>query len=1088
MPPPTEDLLDRGELDTWLARALLSSGRLSVELLRQGLQAAREGRGAGGSSLARRLVSARLCQPEELVQLLSQAEVGQRRRKARSGYWDAGLQVADYRLEARLGAGGMGEVWRATHLPTGAERALKVLALQGDPEAALRFQREGQSQARVGAHPNVIAVHEVGVQDGRAYLAMDVAPEGNLSRRLASGPLAPRAAAELVVALGRGLAHVHAEGVLHRDLKPDNVLFRGETPLLADFGLAKLLDERSLTATGAILGTPSYMAPEQIDPSRGAVDERSDVYGLGAILYHCLTGQPPFVGPSAMAVLVQVTQDAPRPPSAYGPVPRPLEAICLRALAKDMQRRPPSAQALVQELSAFLSGEGGARPVGLWAGVAGAALLLGGLGWALVAGGAEAPPADLGGAARATGSPEPASTPRRARPRTNSSPARPEGGERSSLLSEADERAWRVMAHRKVSDPHTSLVLLERLAALGHPQAQARLAYLACVRDDMADPAWGLYVLLEGALAGELTPLLYLIKIYCRPVPGLVGIERDLDLAGAAAFLARQRELPPRERQRIDSELAKQGGKIVLPSDPRQAKETLRRASEEARLRFEAIYQEDWSRLDQATSYVGSVLTREQDLLRAARRGRTRAWGELGRAYLLDSSSRNVARGVRLLALAVIGGDRRSGLDLGNALLVAHEFHDPEAKAFFRQGQTSSYRGGFDRPRLVAQLFAFARDQAGNGRWGGLAAQSAKELAREGFHCELSYSEALREMQPALRELEAWMWRAEGGDESLLDDAEELLLSRARAHGGGRVLQGAMLRLLQRDYPPAQQVAAVRAQGSGDPIFANAGLLELGLQGYPEALQSLVKLHLLDRGSLFSQEAHSAELAAACVERLELVARTSIDPAQAQELREKVRSARGELRRRQVRTPSDPLRTLREAFQRARGELEESQRALSAQATRAEGAALERLLETLAGRGRAGAFCELARCRSRGTRGVALQPEQAYLDLRCAVLGGSQEAALLLGCAATLGLEGVAGEARAALSAEARGFLGRPAERALGLACLLAAREGSRRGVAERAQRALEALAEAEISPQPSGLSDPWDLAQLAVLESLRAE
>ncbi|MCA8923129.1 MAG: serine/threonine protein kinase, partial [Planctomycetes bacterium] len=264
--------------------------------------------------------------------------------------WSPGSTVDDYRLLDRLGEGGAGAVWRVEHLPTGAQRALKVMLL-GDTEGLQRFRREAEALAAV-EHPNVARVHTVGEFAGRPYLVLDLAAGGDLATRLKQGPLPPEDARRLALELADGLAEVHAHGLLHRDLKPSNVLLDEQgRPLLVDFGLARRIDGSSLTQTGALLGTPSYMAPEQAEGSK-RLDERTDVYGLGALLYHALTGEPPFRGSSTLAVLRAVLDEAPRPPHELNPaVPRDLSAACLGALAKQRMNRPRSAQAFAATLA-----------------------------------------------------------------------------------------------------------------------------------------------------------------------------------------------------------------------------------------------------------------------------------------------------------------------------------------------------------------------------------------------------------------------------------------------------------------------------------------------------------------------------------------------------------------------------------------------------------------------------------------------------------------------------------------------------------------------------------------------------------------
>jgi len=285
--------------------------------------------------------------------------------------WTAGETVGEYRLLSKLGAGGAGTVWRVEHVPTGARRALKVM-LDLDPESLERFEREAQTLARL-EHPNVARVHTAGEAFGRRYLVLDLAEGGDLEARLkASGPLQPEQAVALLRDLCAGLAHVHAQGVLHRDLKPSNVLFADDgRPLLVDFGLSRSVDATSLTGTGVILGTPSYMAPEQAngDP----VDQRTDVYGLGGVLYAALTGQPPFGGSGTVQTLHAVLTQPPTPPQVLNPtVPPDLGAVCLRALAKPPGERYPNARAF----AAALEPAPGPGPPRLVAGLAAASAAL----------------------------------------------------------------------------------------------------------------------------------------------------------------------------------------------------------------------------------------------------------------------------------------------------------------------------------------------------------------------------------------------------------------------------------------------------------------------------------------------------------------------------------------------------------------------------------------------------------------------------------------------------------------------------------------------------------------------------------------
>jgi hypothetical protein len=250
----------------------------------------------------------------------------------------------------------MGVVYLVREEATGQLRALKTLSLVGDSRALARMRREGHAQAQVDRHPNIVRVHSAGEVDGCAYLVQDFVPGGDLKARLREGPLSPEEAVRVVAAVGRGLAHAHRHGVLHRDIKPANVLLDADgTPRLGDFGLARAEGELTLTRTGEALGTPAFMAPEQVESAR-TVDARSDVYGLGGLLFAALTGEPPVDGDNPNELLVKVLLKHPRAPSSLRPdVPAALDAICLRALAKDPAERFQTADEMVQALEATLA-------------------------------------------------------------------------------------------------------------------------------------------------------------------------------------------------------------------------------------------------------------------------------------------------------------------------------------------------------------------------------------------------------------------------------------------------------------------------------------------------------------------------------------------------------------------------------------------------------------------------------------------------------------------------------------------------------------------------------------------------------------
>jgi WD40 repeat protein len=268
-------------------------------------------------------------------------------------------------LVGELGRGGMGVVYLARQLRLNRQVALKVI-LAGDhagPEQRVRFLAEAEAAAAVD-HPGVVRVYECGAHAGQPYLTLEYCPGGTLADRLAA-PLPPQEAAELAERLARAVAAAHAQGVLHRDLKPANVLFAADgAPKVADFGLARRAGG-GLTQTGAILGTPSYMAPEQARGDK-RVTAAADVYSLGAILYDCLIGRPPFRAESPLETLRQVQEAEPVSPSSLQPgLPRDLETVCLKCLEKDPAKRYAGAGELADDLGRWLAGEPVlARPVG----------------------------------------------------------------------------------------------------------------------------------------------------------------------------------------------------------------------------------------------------------------------------------------------------------------------------------------------------------------------------------------------------------------------------------------------------------------------------------------------------------------------------------------------------------------------------------------------------------------------------------------------------------------------------------------------------------------------------------------------------
>jgi WD40 repeat protein/tRNA A-37 threonylcarbamoyl transferase component Bud32 len=276
--------------------------------------------------------------------------------------------VPGYEVMGVLGAGGMGVVYKARHIGLNRLVALKMIRPEvvASPQHRARFQTEAKAVACL-QHPNIVQIHEVGEHAGRPFLSLELMAGGSLGQRLDGTPLPARQAAEMVQALAQAVHHAHQHGIIHRDLKPANVLLAGDpgtplgecTPKITDFGLAKKRDDPAgQTLESAILGTPSYMAPEQAAGRVREVSPRMDVYALGAILYECLTGRPPFKGTTVDETLEQVRAQEPVPVRRLRPkVPRDLETICLRCLRKDPRRRYPGARKLADDLRRFLKGE-----------------------------------------------------------------------------------------------------------------------------------------------------------------------------------------------------------------------------------------------------------------------------------------------------------------------------------------------------------------------------------------------------------------------------------------------------------------------------------------------------------------------------------------------------------------------------------------------------------------------------------------------------------------------------------------------------------------------------------------------------------
>ncbi len=280
-----------------------------------------------------------------------------------SGPNETTRRIGDYVILEEIAQGGMGVVYKARQESLGRLVAIKLLrgGSFASPEFAKRFRIEAQALAQLN-HPNIVSVYEVGEDAGQLYFAMEYVPEGTLLQAVAEQPMPPRKAAEFLRDLSEAVHYAHSRGILHRDLKPSNVLLdSARRPRITDFGLSRTSSgDSQLTRTGQMLGTPSYASPEQISPERGEVTTLSDVYSLGGILYHLITGRPPFRSDSVERTMHQVLHAEPVSPRLLNPsVPNDLETICLKCLAKESGHRYDSAEALGSDLRRYLEG----RPI-----------------------------------------------------------------------------------------------------------------------------------------------------------------------------------------------------------------------------------------------------------------------------------------------------------------------------------------------------------------------------------------------------------------------------------------------------------------------------------------------------------------------------------------------------------------------------------------------------------------------------------------------------------------------------------------------------------------------------------------------------
>jgi serine/threonine-protein kinase len=279
-------------------------------------------------------------------------------------------RIRGYEVQEVLGRGGMGVVYKAWHHRLQRPVAVKVLlaGVYAQPQELERFLREAETVAGL-RHANIVQVHEAGDVDGWPYFTMEFVEGGSLAQKQAGTPQPARQAAALVAGVAEAVRAAHQRGIVHRDLKPGNILLTADgTPKITDFGLARRLEGTAgLTQSGAPVGTPSYMAPEQAEGKSCDVGPTADTYALGAILYELLSGRPPFRAETAAETLRQVVSQDPVPPSRLNAaVPRDLDTICLKCLRKQPVQRYASARELAEDLNRFLEGKPvRARPVGV---------------------------------------------------------------------------------------------------------------------------------------------------------------------------------------------------------------------------------------------------------------------------------------------------------------------------------------------------------------------------------------------------------------------------------------------------------------------------------------------------------------------------------------------------------------------------------------------------------------------------------------------------------------------------------------------------------------------------------------------------
>jgi len=593
--------------------------------------------------------------------------------------------VGEYRLLGEVARGGQGAVFRALR-SDGAQVALKLL-LDLEPESLARFEREALGLARL-QHPNVVRVHDYGREGRKPYLVMEWIEGETLYERVQrGGPLSPEEAVEVLGEIASALSHCHSQGIVHRDLKPQNVVLAGRGAVLVDFGLVREVGSgggelgQRLTATGEVLGTPSYMAPEQADARFGEVSSATDVYALGATLYFMLTGYPPLeLAGGLVAALVELLEGAPPDPRVRRPdIPAPLATLCLRSLGKRPPERPPDAGAFLADLHQSMTGGVSPRGWAPWATGAAALVALALVVLALVVDGRFARPLEPAPRPAATQSPElppEARAEARAEPSKTTSvapalgdaPATPaETRSSASLPSDTrslikkhlfvgnDEQAWRLIKPALEAHPHDEeLLSLGVLALEAKPRARAaelldlrcRLQAQSPTAERAIDIGQALRIHLRRSLSGlewERALERAIAAMEAAPKARVGAQDLELRFEQGSAYVERAEAHTRAKRWRLAEEAAEIAEARLAPGaqSGTPAQQRLARAIE---LQFSSLFMLDRASADLHQRFEKTVAKLE----RMCRPGDLVPYTCLARVYSHASNIKGLARDARI--------------------------------------------------------------------------------------------------------------------------------------------------------------------------------------------------------------------------------------------------------------------------------------------------------------------------------------------------------------------------------------------------------------------------------------------------------